>query len=59
MAKGSFSKVLDGRKAPIRGLQERNGRFYARIKIAAPDGVSRVCRPPSSPSKTPNAALNS
>lgn len=29
----SFSKVLDGRKQPIRGLWERNGRFYAQLKI--------------------------
>jgi hypothetical protein len=29
----SFAKVLDGRKQPIRGLWERNGRFYAQLKI--------------------------
>lgn len=46
MAKGSFSKVLDGRKAPIRGLQERNGRFYARIKLTGPDGQLRISRQP-------------
>lgn len=27
----SFSKVLDGRKQPIRGLWVRNGRFYAQL----------------------------
>ena len=29
----TFSKVLDGRKQPIRGLWERNGRYYAQITI--------------------------
>lgn len=29
----SFAKVLDGRKQPIRGLWQRNGRFYAQLKI--------------------------
>lgn len=28
-----FAKVLDGRKQPIRGLWERNGRYYAQLKI--------------------------
>ena len=28
-----YAKVLDGRKQPIRGLWERNGRFYAQLKI--------------------------
>ncbi len=46
MAQGLFSKVLDGRKAPIRGLEERNGRFYARIKFPGPAGIARVCRQP-------------
>jgi hypothetical protein len=27
----SFAKDLDGRKQPIRGLWERNGRFYAQL----------------------------
>jgi hypothetical protein len=26
---GRFTKVLDGRKQPIRGLWARNGRYYA------------------------------
>ena len=29
----TFSKVLDGRKQPIRGLWERNGRYYAQITL--------------------------
>jgi integrase len=29
----TFSKVLDGRKQPIRGLWERNGRFYAQLTV--------------------------
>jgi len=28
-----YAKVRDGRKQPIRGLWERNGRFYAQLKI--------------------------
>ena len=29
----SFAKVLDGRKQPIRGLRERNGRHYAGVGL--------------------------
>jgi integrase len=29
----TFAKVLDGRKQPIRGLWERNGRYYAQITL--------------------------
>lgn len=29
----TFSKVLDGRKQPIRGLWVRNGRYYARLSV--------------------------
>ncbi len=28
-----YQKVVDGRKRPIRGLWQRNGRFYARLSI--------------------------
>jgi hypothetical protein len=28
---GEFTKVLDGRKQPIRGLYVRNGRYYGRF----------------------------
>lgn len=34
-----YKKVLDGRKRPIRGLWERNGRFLARITIENDAGV--------------------
>jgi hypothetical protein len=41
-----FSKVLDGRKQPVRGLWERNGRFYAQLtvenRIASVKKVRRV-----------------
>jgi integrase len=37
-----FRKVLDGRKSPIRGLWERNGRFYARLSVEDDDGVTRT-----------------
>ena len=30
---GSFAKVHDGRKQPIRGLWIRNGRYYARLNV--------------------------
>src|SRR5687768_23878 len=29
----TFTKVLDGRKQVIRGLWERNGRYYARLMV--------------------------
>jgi integrase len=29
----TFTKVLDGRKQPIRGLWQRNGRFYAQLNL--------------------------
>src|SRR6266404_4579668 len=31
----TYQKALDGRKHPIRGLWQRNGRFIARIKVEA------------------------
>jgi hypothetical protein len=34
--KYTYRKVQDGRKQPIRGLWERNGRFYARLKVENP-----------------------
>src|ERR1017187_3787111 len=43
----SFAKVLDGRKQPVRGLWQRNGRFYA--QISGQDfstGLKRVRRVP-------------
>jgi integrase len=43
----TYSKVCDQRKRPIRGLWERNGRYYAQITIEEPvTGVKRVRRVP-------------
>ena len=43
----SFAKVLDGRKQPVRGLWERNGRFYAQVSIEDfATGLKRVRRVP-------------
>jgi integrase len=43
----TFSKVLDGRKQPVRGLWERNGRFYAQLRIENPiTGVKKTRRVP-------------
>ena len=38
----SYSKVLDIRKHPIRGLWRRNGRFIARITVEDERGQPRV-----------------
>jgi hypothetical protein len=37
-----YKKVLDGRKQPIRGLWERNGKFIARIAVEDADGMRRT-----------------
>jgi integrase len=37
-----YKKVLDGRKQPIRGLWERNGKFIARIAVEDTDGMKRT-----------------
>jgi hypothetical protein len=43
----NFSKVLDGRKQPIRALWVRNGRFYAQLKIENPvTGLKKTRRVP-------------
>ncbi len=43
----TFSKVVDGRKQPIRGLWERNGRFYAQLTIEdAASGQKKTKRVP-------------
>jgi integrase len=39
---GSFAKVLDGRKQPIRGLWIRNGRYYARLSVEADNGMKKT-----------------
>ena len=41
----TFAKVLDGRKQPIRGLWERNGRYYAQLTVENPiNGEKKVRR---------------
>lgn len=43
----TFSKVLDGRKQPIRALWVRNGRYYAQLKIENPvSGIKKTRRVP-------------
>src|ERR1051326_5045140 len=43
----TFAKVLDGRKHPIRGLWQRNARYYAQLTVFDPitgkDKVQRIC----------------
>jgi hypothetical protein len=34
--RGTYNKVLDGRKIPIRGLWVRNARYYARLNVEDP-----------------------
>ena len=44
---GNFQKVYDGRRQPIRGLWQRNQRFYARLTVENPDdGRKEVRRVP-------------
>jgi integrase len=44
---GNFQKVLDGRNHPIRGLWQRNKRFYARFSVEDPsNGRKEVRRVP-------------
>jgi integrase len=45
--RATYTKVCDKRKRPIRGLWERNGRYYAQITIEEPvTGIKRVRRVP-------------
>jgi integrase len=45
--RATYSKVMDKRKRPIRGLWERNGRFYAQITIEdQTTGIKQVKRVP-------------
>jgi integrase len=37
-----YKRVLDGRKQPIRGLWERNGKYIARIAVEDSDGMKRT-----------------
>src|SRR5580658_2199374 len=42
-----YSKVLDQRKRAVRGLWERNGRYYAQITVEDPNtGIKKVKRVP-------------
>jgi integrase len=44
---GTYQKALDGRKRPIRGLWQRNRKFYARISVEDPGtGRKQVRRVP-------------
>ena len=38
----TYRKVVDGRKQPIRGLWQRNERFYARLKVEDASGKNAV-----------------
>src|SRR5689334_12906787 len=41
----NFSKVLNGRKQPIRALWVRNGRYYAQLRIEDPlTGIKKTRR---------------
>ena len=43
----SYQKVLDARKHPVRGLWQRNGRYYSRLAVADPaTGTKEVRRAP-------------
>jgi integrase len=45
--RATYSKVMDKRKRPIRGLWERNGRYYAQITIEdQTTGIKQVKRVP-------------
>lgn len=41
---GSYTKVIDGRKQPVRGLWQRNGAFYARLDVETASGTKKNCR---------------
>lgn len=43
---GSYTKVLDGRKRPIRGLWKRGDRYYARLSVEGDTGRRDVRRIP-------------
>ena len=40
----TYTKALDGRKQPIRGLWVRNGQFYAQLKIEDAEGRKKTIR---------------
>ena len=41
-----FLPVRDSRKRKVRGMVMRNGKFYAQMRVALPDGKSRAIRVP-------------
>jgi len=41
-----FLPVVDSRKRKVRGMVERNGRYYAQMRVALPDGKSKAIRIP-------------
>ncbi len=43
---GIFRPVVDSRKRKIKGLQERNGRYYARVRVNSANGKSKAVRIP-------------
>ncbi len=52
-ASGNFQKACDGRGQPVRGLWERNGRYYVRMTVESPqDGRKEVRRVPLEGVKT-------
>lgn len=45
--RGTYQKVHDARKRPVRGLWVRNGRYYARVAVQNPGtGIAKVLRVP-------------
>lgn len=53
--KAQFSRVLDRRKQPIRGLWQRNGRFYAQLALLDENGVKVVRKKPLVATTVPEA----
>jgi integrase len=43
---GRFAPVFNSRKQKLRGLVERNGRYYAQMRLADPSGKSKAVRIP-------------
>ena len=41
-----FLAVVDSRKRKVRGMVTRNGKFYAQMRVALPDGRSKAIRHP-------------
>jgi len=43
---GRFLPVKDSRKRKVRGMVERNGRYYAQMRVSLPNGKSKAVRIP-------------